>query len=231
MAERQAVPIDDGVTVQVRFTNVEDGDFRVGEPNPGVEERRAELVDRPWSWIKQVHEATVLEVTEAGQHAGATADGLWTTTASCPIAVTTADCAPVVLVASGGVAVVHAGWRGIIAGIIGVAARRLLDAGATPVATLLGPCIKPEAYRFGRQDLDLLVERFGPEVEGVTADGEPALDVPAAVGRAVADAGWPMPEPPDCTSAKTFFSHRTRGDTGRQTAVAWLQPADHGHGS
>ncbi len=226
MAERQAVPIDDGVTVQVRFTDAADGDFRVSEPNPGVEDRRAELVDRPWSWVKQVHEATVLEVVEPGQHAGLTADGLWTTTPGCPIAVTTADCAPVVLVASDGVAVVHAGWRGIVAGIIGVAARKLLDAGGTPVATLLGPCIGPDAYRFGRQDLDRIIEQFGPEVEAATGEGDPALDVPAAVGRAVAEAGWPVPERPACTSAETFFSHRTRGDTGRQTAVAWLESAD-----
>ncbi len=228
MADRHAVPIDGGVTVQVRFTDADDGDFRVSEPNPGVEDRRAALIDRPWSWVRQVHEATVLEVGEPGDHAGETADGLWTTTEGCPIAVTTADCAPVVLVSSGGVAVVHAGWRGIVAGIIGVAARSLGAVGGTPVATLLGPCIGPAGYRFGREDLDRIVEQYGPEVESVTADGDSALDVPTAVGVAVAEAGWPRPDRPACTSGTKYFSHRTRADTGRQTAVAWLESSDRG---
>ena len=41
-----------------------------------------------------------------------------TTTVGCPLVVTTADCAPVVLVAERGVAVAHAGWRGLVAGTI-----------------------------------------------------------------------------------------------------------------
>lgn len=206
----------------VCFTEAADGDFRVLDAAPGVEDRRRSIVDLPWSWIRQVHGNTVLRVAEPGQHSGAEADGLYTTEVGAAIAVTTADCAPVILLAERGVAVVHAGWRGIVDGIIEQAATSLEEAAGAPVAAIVGPCIAPAAYEFGRQDLDQVRDRFGPSVESTTAAGTPALDVPAAVASACVAAGWPAPERPSCTSDPRWFSHRTRADRGRQTAVAWL---------
>ena len=222
------------MSLHARFTAVADGDFRVVDAEPGLAERRAGLVDRPWSWIRQVHGNDVLQVRAPGDHAGAEADGLFTTEADCPIAVTTADCAPVLLVAERGAAVVHAGWRGLEAGIIEQAGTALRSAAGEPMAAILGPCIGPEAYEFGRSELDQLVERYGPGVESSTADGALALNVPAAVGAACEAAGWSAPEVPPCTSDERWFSHRTRADHGRQTLVAWLSAegcsADEGHG-
>jgi len=223
MAEQHTVQLSSSLIAQVRFSGVPDGDFRVKEPQAGIEQRRSDLVDLPWSWIRQVHGTTVLAVDEPGQHAGATADGLLTTAPGCPIAVTTADCAPLVLLAAGGLAVVHAGWRGLMDGIVGSAAELLGTAAGRPVATLLGPCIGPGAYEFGSDELDRMRARFGPGVESITDDGRPALDLPATVGLACAEAGWPVPPAPICTSGPQWFSHRTRRDEGRQTAVAWLE--------
>lgn len=217
--------LPDGRELRVVFTEVADGDFRVRRPTPGLDERRRAIVDRPWSWLIQVHEDTVLTVDEPGQHAGADGDALITTRSGCPISVTTADCAPVVLVAEGGVAVVHAGWRGLLAGIVEKAAARLVDAAGSPVASLLGPCIGPGAYRFGADDLATVVERYGPSVASSTVSEEDALDVPAAVAAACRSAGWPEPPRPPCTSDPRWFSYRTRADEARQAAVAWLEDA------
>ncbi len=222
MADHQVVPLGPGLSAGVSFTDAADGDFRVLDATPGIDDRRRTVVDLPWSWIRQVHGNTVLRVTKPGEHAGAEADGLITTEVGAAIAVTTADCAPVVLLAERGVAVVHAGWRGIVDGIIERAAQLLGEAAGRPVASLVGPCISPAAYEFGRSDLDQVIALLGPSVESVTADGTPALDVPAAVGLACRGAGWPAPERPECTSGERWYSHRTRGDRGRQTAVAWL---------
>lgn len=222
MAERRTIPLGPATAVTVCFTDVEDGDFRVREPRPGLTEDRNAIHPGPWSWIRQVHEAAVLSVDQPGQHAGAVADGLLTTTPDCPIAVTTADCAPVVLVAERGVATVHAGWRGLLAGIVEEAGRQLTVRAGQPVATLLGPCIGPEDYEFGDEDLAVMTDRFGPTVAGRTGDSLAALDVPAAVAVACSRAGWPVPDRPPSTSDPRWFSHRTRGDLGRQTAVAWL---------
>ncbi len=226
MVERQTVHLDDGMAVTVCFTDAADGDFRVRDPQPGLADARSAIVAQPWSWIVQVHEADVVTVEHQGQHAGAVADGLLTTNLDCPIAVTTADCAPVVLIAEQGVAVVHAGWRGLMAGIIERAGSQLSTVAGAPVLATLGPCIGPEDYEFGDTELAMMVDRFGSTVRSTTAAGTPALDVPAAVGVACERAGWSAPNRPPSTSDPRWFSHRTRGDLGRQTAVAWLHAAD-----
>lgn len=228
MTGEQAVSLGDGRIVHVVFTDVSDGDFRVIDPTPGLDERRRAVTGGagPWSWLRQVHGAEVFRVTEPAEHAGTDGDGLFTTETGCPIAVMTADCAPVVLVAEGGVAAVHAGWRGLVAGIIERAGAQLVEAAGQPVAALLGPCIGPAAYRFGADDLATVVERYGPEVAGTTSDGEPALDVPAGVAAACRAAGWPAPPAPSCTSDARWFSHRTRADRSRQCAVAWIEAAE-----
>lgn len=225
MAGHHSIQIAAGRTVRVAFTDVDDGDFRVLDPTPGLEGRRRAIVDRPWSWLIQVHGNRVLRVGEPGQHAGDEGDALLTTEAGCPISVTTADCAPVVLVADGGVAVVHAGWRGLVAGIVEKAAAALAEVAGAPVATLVGPCIAPTAYQFGADDLATVVDRYGPTVAGRTGAGDPALDVVAGVAEACRSVGWPAPDRPPCTSDLRWFSHRCRADQARQAAVAWVEEA------
>lgn len=224
--QRHRIPLGDrpgsGLWAEIRFSEIADGDFQVKDPAPGLDRRRRDIIDAPWTWIKQVHGTTVLTVSEPGEHAGSEADGLITSEPGCPIAVTTADCGPVVLLAEHGIGVVHAGWRGLADGIIEKAGGQLASVGGGPVAALLGPCIGPAAYEFGSEELDLVADRLGPGVRGRTAQGTPALDLPAAVALACQQVGWPAPERPSCTSDRRWFSHRTRADRGRQTAVAWL---------
>lgn len=222
MGYPRRVLIDGGI-VRTFMTDRSDGDFQVRDPAPDVEARRRAIVDAPWTWIHQVHGVTVLEVSEPGQHAGETADGLLTTAAGCPIAVTTADCAPIVLVAERGVAVVHAGWRGLVDGIVESTGARLIERAGRPIEAFVGPCIFPNHYEFGADDLAALVDRYGDEVKGLTAWGTTALDLPTAVGRACHAAGWKVTDIGPCTSGDAYFSHRMRGDDKRQTTVAWIE--------
>ncbi len=217
-----------GLRFRIRSTGVSDGDFAVtvtdDASRAALEARRRAIVDAPWTWLRQVHGNTVVRVDEPGQHAGVTADGALTSRFGVPIAVTTADCAPVVLVADTAVAVVHAGWRGALAGIVERAADQLLEAGGRPVACVLGPCIGPADYEFGIDDLDRIAAVYGDGVRSSTADGRPALDLATLVGAACRRAGWPTPGVPPSTADPRWFSHRTRGDRGRQTTVAWIEP-------
>ena len=66
-------------------------------------------------------------------------------------------------------------------------------------------------------DLDRLVERFGPGIEAHTSWGTRALSLPALVGLAVEDAGASLLDRSSCTRCGTdrWFSHR-RGERGRQ---------------
>ncbi|MFM8238107.1 MAG: polyphenol oxidase family protein [Actinomycetota bacterium] len=176
-----------------------------------------------WVWLRQVHGATVFRAG-AVPRTPPEADAAVTTVPGLPLAVVTADCAPVVLASPSAAAVVHAGHRGLAAGVIEAAVADLREAGPGEIRAFLGPCIRPVAYEFGATDLAGLAERLGPTVVARTADGRPAFDVPAAVTAALgrADVGPPF----DCGACTAttpgYFSHRRDGAPGRQVTVAVL---------
>jgi YfiH family protein len=206
------------------------GGAYVHEVAPDVEARRRAVVDLPWTWLRQVHGADVVTVQRPGAAAGSKADGSFTSATGSALAVLAADCAPVVLTGDGGVAVAHAGWRGVLAGVLEAAVASLRAAGATRVEALLGPCIRAECYEFGSDDLDALASGLGPAVRGTTSEGRPALDlvaaVEAALRRAGVDAFDDVGECTACAGGGTkYFSHRARRDTGRQAAVVWRPAA------
>jgi purine-nucleoside/S-methyl-5'-thioadenosine phosphorylase / adenosine deaminase len=121
-----------------------------------------------------------------------------------------ADCLPVALAAPGAAAMVHAGWRGLAAGVLeaGVAAL-----GPGPVSAAIGPGIGPCCYA------------VGDDVRAVYGTSGRTLDLKAQARRRLAAAG--VAEIHDCglctaCDPARFFSHRRdRGVTGRQAGIAW----------
>ena len=191
---------------------------------PEVEARRRAVVDLPWTWLRQVHGDRVVVVTEPGGGAGQRADAAVTDRPGCALAILTADCAPVALVASDGVVgVAHAGWRGLVDGVLERTVEQMHELGARDVRAVLGPCIRPGCYEFGLADLARVARRLGDGVRATTVSGAAALDVPAAVRAALAGAG--VAEVDDvgvCTACSpVHFSHRARRELGRQGLVVW----------
>jgi YfiH family protein len=215
-----------GATAVLVFTTRADGDLAVGGDADELARRRARIVDAPWTWLHQVHGADVVDVRVPGDHAGDDADAAITRQPRAPLAVHAADCAPVALVGDRAIGVVHAGWRGIVSGVLANTVDALRDAGETSVRAVLGPCIRPLHYEFGADDLDRVAAVLGDEVRGVTSSGTPALDVPAAVRVALTRAG--VTELDDLglstADAERFFSHRLRAERGRHALVAWIEP-------
>ena len=123
-----------------------------------------------------------------------------------------ADCLPVALAGPGGLAMLHCGWRGLAAGIVGAGAEPI---GATAAA--IGPGIGPCCYEVG----DEVLAAFAPLGDGV-ADGR-MLDLKEVARRLLARAGVESIEDSGiCTRCErdTFFSHRgDGGDTGRQAGL------------
>ena len=191
---------------------------------PDVEARRRAVKDAPWTWLRQVHGDAVVTVTTPGGGAGSQADASVTREANAVLAVLTADCAPVALVSPEGVVgAVHAGWRGLAAGVLERTVEAARRAGATELRAVLGPCIHPECYEFGASDLDVVAARLGNGVRAVTAAGEPALDVPVAVSAALKDAGvTELVDVDVCTACNDdYFSWRAGKDLARQAMVLW----------
>lgn len=163
-------------------------------------------------------------VDQPGQHAGAPADAAVTATPGCSLAVRSADCAPVVLVGAVSVGLVHAGWRGLVAGVVARAVDAMRALGDAPQEAHLGPCIRPGCYEFGAANLDEVVGRLGPDVRATTTWGTPALDLPAAVRAALADVGVErLVDRSGCTACdERWYSHRARGEVQRFATVAWV---------
>jgi len=161
-------------------------------------------------------------------------DGLWTTTPDLPVSVSVADCVPVVVSAGGaagqlGVAVLHAGWRGMVAGILARGAESLTELGP-PSAAVVGPSIGPCCFTVG-EDVAARFERAWP---GSTHRGR--VDLWEVARRQLEASGVPT----ECIAVARvctvcdhrFFSHRRdRGRTGRQMAVAWLTSGGYGSGA
>ena len=183
-----------------------------------------------WWFLDQVHGAEVLAVTGPPPPGTVppSADAAVTAAAGVPLVVLTADCAPIALADDVAVGVVHAGWRGLLAGVVPAAVAALRAVGHGPVRAALGACVRAPHYEFGADDLAVMVERFGPTVAARTATGAPAHDVPGAVRVALAEAGVDAPADRGwCTAADPgrWFSHRRDGVTGRQGVIVMKEPS------
>ncbi len=182
--------------------------------------------------LRQVHgpdvvvvDGSVVSVSGPGERSG---DALVSTDWDVALMVRTADCAAVALGSPEGVfAAVHAGWRGLLQGVVEASLGAAGALGASQMVAGLGPCIGPCCYPFEGPVLDELAERYGPEVRGKTRQGEPALDLPAALRSALARAGVTLVTgSAPCTGCEAdTWSHRVRGDEARQALVVWRAEA------
>ncbi|HSJ92284.1 MAG TPA: polyphenol oxidase family protein [Ilumatobacter sp.] len=192
-----------------------------------LDARRRSLVDLPWSMLDEHHGVIARHVTRPGEHDGATGDILVTDLGGAVLGCWVADCAPVVLVGSGRrIAAVHAGWRGLAAGVLDAAVAALDE----PVErVVLGPVIGPCCYEFGADDLRSVAAGVRVDDErlvGRTSAGSLALDVPAAVAAFSERVGAASTRLGTCTGCSfPGFSHRVRRDTRRHVVAAWQEAA------
>jgi YfiH family protein len=216
-----------GRTAHVLMTSKLDGDLAVTGDVRALAARRRAVADLPWTWLRQVHGAEVVLVRRPGDHAGADADAAVAATPNAALAVQVADCAPVALVSSGGVAgVAHVGWRGLVAGVLPAAVSTLRSVGDGDVQAVIGPCIHRECYEFGEADLERVARVAGEAVRARTGSGRAALDLVAGIEHVLRILAVTVNESPwdSCTacSPDEYWSHRARGDRERQAMVLWL---------
>lgn len=193
------------------FTWSDEGDMRSDQRARRRASRRLGISPQ-WATVEQVHGAEVATVTGPGQ-AGA-ADALVTRVPDLPLAVFTADCAGVVIGGKGGVGVAHAGWRGVVAGVVEATLRSLARLGVEPTEAWVGPAIGPCCFEVGRE----VAARFEPDV-ALTSWGTPSVDLAAAVSRRLG--GIAVTVDGRCTRCGGGFSHRRDATTARQAAIGW----------
>jgi YfiH family protein len=188
-----------------------------------------------WTSGKQVHETAVVHADEDRRGAGAFdaattiagTDGLWTSTPGVALAVLTADCVPVVVADPNGrrVAALHAGWRGLTAGILERGVEALREQGSAPAELMafVGPAIGPCCYEVGDDVAAAARDALGEDAV-VKGPEKAHVDLWTGARIALARAGvtrvWLAGL---CTRSEPhrFYSHRA-GATGRQGAIVML---------
>ncbi len=195
---------------------------------------REEIGDAPFARCHQVHGKTVRAVTRENISERPEGDGMVTAERGILLAVASADCVPILMMDARGqiVAAIHAGWRGVIAGIAEEGVRAMESLGAKPgqIRAALGPSIGQCCFEV---DVDL-AHRFALEVPDSARHARPGrpgkshLDLRAIITDQVMQMGLP----PDsissvgpCTKCANdrFFSRRANASSGLQLSFIGLR--------
>jgi len=182
----------------------------------------ARLLPATPRWLQQVHGNDVIHAD--AWRPGVRADAAWTDRPGQVVAVLTADCLPILIAErSGGcIAAVHAGWRGLAAGVI----EQAVD--ALPVAPAglhawIGPRIGAAAYTVGA---NVHAALGGLDPHAFTAcDAEHwQADLAAIAGARLRRLGVAASDCGQCTvrDPARFYSYRRDGRCGRMATLAWL---------
>ena len=171
-----------------------------------------ELVD-----LRQVHGALV-DVAEDPMDPGApdgrpSADAVVTATTGLTLMVRVADCVPVLLADpdAGVIGAVHAGRRGLVAGVAGAAVGRMRDLGGQHLSAWVGPRICGACYEVP-EAMRAEVGAQVPEAVSTTSWGTPALDIGAGVRAQLEALGVAVVDVGTCTrESQDLYSYRRDG--------------------
>ncbi len=186
---------------------------------------RASLPADP-CWLQQVHGVDVVDAASAVP--GTVADAAYARAPGSVCAVMTADCLPVLFCDRAGtvVAAAHAGWRGLLAGVL----EQTLATMGCPAGTILawlGPAIGPDNFEVGDEVRSAFIARNAEAAGAFRAagGGKWLADLYALARLRLSIAGVAgIYGGGGCTFAERdrFFSYRRDGVTGRQASLIWL---------
>jgi YfiH family protein len=191
--------------------------LRVGDESTRVTENRRRVAQAggfaagDLVLARQVHGADLMEVDEGMRGVVGEADGLVARGPGPVLGILSADCAPVILAGTSGIAVVHAGWRGVVRGVV--------EAGVAAVGDVwgawIGPSVHSCCYTVGPDVVGVWQARALPVVGACIDPGRAAAEI---LRRAGVDNVFVAAECTHCS--ERYFSYRRDGVTGRQGAFA-----------
>lgn len=210
------------------FDSLNLGDHVGDAPEAVAENRRrlrAALGCEP-AWLRQVHG---VEVVLADPSFTAQADACWTGEPGIACSVLTADCLPALFCDRAGtrVAAAHAGWRGLVGGVLEATLDALVVAPAE-VLVWLGPAIGPEAFEVGPEVREAFLDQNSEAAQVFVPSRNPGrfmadlyqlarIRLAACGVTAVHGGGF-------CTfSDPRFYSYRRAPRTGRFASLIWLE--------
>jgi YfiH family protein len=207
----------------------------VGDDVHAVLQNRAQLraiVPSEPAWLTQIHGVTVVDAATVGDDAPR-ADASVATRPGVVCTIQTADCLPVLFCDSRGATVgaAHAGWRGLVHGVLENTVRRMRDAGAGELMAWLGPAIGPQHFEVGEDVRAAFIARdemhdasFKPISN---RPGKYLADIYLLARNALTKTGIEQIYGGDfCTvmDHDRFFSYRRDKTTGRMASLIWIKP-------
>jgi YfiH family protein len=195
-------------------------------PSNGREEREDVLrviapEAPPLAWAKQIHSAVALPARPGGCGEG---DALVTDEPGLTLSVITADCVPVLVAGPEGLAAVHAGWRGIVGGVIPAALEKMKGSPGDWTAWV-GPSIGACCYEVGEDVAEQVVAASDAEVAVPGPAGRPHLDLPGAARLQLEKAGVDqvivLPRCTRCDEEKLWSYRREGKAAGRDIGFIW----------
>ena len=200
-------------------------------PNSVIENRAriTKLLPKSAYWLSQVHSNKVVVVdANSDTELLVEADALYTREINTPLSIMTADCLPVFICSERGdeVAVVHAGWRGLLNGVI---ENTLKCFKQTNLIAHLGPAIGPTAFEVGIEVRNAFCEKH-PEASYCF---EPLVKKPNKFLADIYQLALLILEKSNickvtggtyCTVTQSdlFFSYRREGKTGRNAHIIYI---------
>lgn len=197
----------------VAFSDAADGDVR-HDILARKRLSRSLGISSNWGTVNQVHGIGVVQADAPGNWGEA--DAIWTSTLEVPIAIFTADCFAVVVIADAAVGIAHAGWRGAAAGVVGELFDAMATAGHEPRTAAIGPGIGACCFEVGPE----VLQRF-PGHGSITDWGSQSVDLAGEImGQTPLEEVWLAA---NCTKHEDrWFSYRNNRTEERMAALAWL---------
>lgn len=179
-------------------------------------------------WLEQVHSNKVVRADELVAGQTIQADASTTANKGIVCVVMTADCLPVFICNQRGteVAVAHAGWRGLHAGIISNTIKAM-NSSADELLVYLGPAIGAEVFEVGEDVLDAFVDKNSANKSAfvATKKGHYLCDIYQLARIELQSIGVEKIAGGDyCTyrDEQRFYSYRRQENTGRMASLIWL---------
>jgi len=205
----------------------------VGDDRWCVEKNRQWLLEKRMLpslpiWLNQTHSTQVVILNEWTEKL-LDADGIFTTTPGIVCSIMTADCLPILLVNKAGteIAAVHAGWRGLVNGII----KNAIDCFSEPgqVIAWIGPAISGRFFEVGdevrQQFIQENINRLSAFSQKNGIDGKWMCDLPLMAKQELVSLGVDSVSLSGlCTyeDERRFYSYRRDGQTGRHASFIWI---------
>ena len=204
------------------FASLNLGDH-VGDNSVSVEANRAILrtllSQKQPIFMNQVHGDAGIEVDEKTQ-SPVTADAIVTRVVGLPLTVLAADCLPILISSSSVVGAVHAGRKGVLAGVISKTVLAMRELGAKDLRAKIGPAICKDCYEV---DVEMYEAAVLQKPKLATSSVSHRLDLRSAAKFELESLRVKVESIEICTAHDSnYFSYRRDGQTGRSAGVVVL---------